>query len=282
MFQIVNIISKTKSKTENEWYRQEIENTKKDTTEYINYLEVKKSEKKDTISALNEANRKDLEYFNSKKEFKQLENEAKIMKLKELIANLEEKIEAKGVEVLKLSDVMGRRARHDAEISKIRKEIQIAESEHLAKVAEIEKSLIESRYKVQKEADAKIQVMQSEAHDRAYNYLREHTQSLEDENVKLEQELSELIVKTQDQLNRKQNLEKENAELEREERLRQDLIRIRLERIQKAQIKSDQMAKLEKIKVMKNRKLQMKEIIQKRKISDGLISDGLDPLDLRW
>ena len=245
-------------------------------------MELKKSEKKNSIEKLNEANRQDLEYFNQKKANKQKENDEKILHLKELISSLEEKIEVKQHEIMKLSDVMGRRARHDAEISKIRKEIQTAETEHSAKVAEIEKSLIESRYKVQKEADQKIQVMQSEAHDRAYNYLKEHTQALDDENKNLEAELSLLNLKTQEQLNRKRILEQENAELEREEKLRQDLVRIRLERIQKAQIKSDASLQKEKKMVLQNRRVQMEKIIKSSKISNGFISDGLDPLDLQW
>jgi hypothetical protein len=135
---------------------------------------------------------------------------------------------------------------------------------------------------VQKEADLKIQVMQTEAHDRAYNYLKEHTSALDEENLKLENELHKLLEKTQEQLQRKRILEEENSQLEREERLRQDLIRIRLERIQKAQIKSDLLLKKEKEKQFEKRKLQMMEIIKNRKNNDELLSDGLDPLDLEW
>ncbi len=56
-----------------------------------------------------------------------------------------------------------RRARHEAEISRIRREMQNADAEHKAKVSEIERSLIETRIRVQREADAKLQTMQSEA-----------------------------------------------------------------------------------------------------------------------
>lgn len=82
-----------------------------------------------------------------------------------MITALEEKLDYKQQEILKLSDVMGRRARHDAEISKIRKEMQNAETEHQQKVNEIERSLIETRIRIQREADSKLQAMQAEAHD---------------------------------------------------------------------------------------------------------------------
>jgi hypothetical protein len=112
--------------------------------------------------------------------------------------------------------------------------------------------------------------------------LKEHTSALDEENLKLENELHKLLEKTQEQLQRKRILEEENSQLEREERLRQDLIRIRLERIQKAQIKSDLLLKKEKEKQFEKRKLQMMEIIKNRKNNDELLSDGLDPLDLEW
>ncbi len=41
--------------------------------------------------------------------------------------------------------------------------MQVADAEHKAKVATIERSLIETRIRVQREADDKLQTMQSEA-----------------------------------------------------------------------------------------------------------------------
>ena len=179
-----------------------------------------------------------------------------------------------------LKSLKSKRARHEAEIAKIRKEMQTMEQEHQVKVSEIERNLIESRFKVQKEADAKLSAMQSEAHDRAVKYLIQHTETLELENVKLEKELDECNRITQEQITRRHQLEKENRELEREQRLRKDLLKIRLTRIEKAQKQKEQQERLEKNQKKQEKKKMVERVLKVKGQSTGL--EVIDPLNLEW
>ena len=176
---------------------------------------------------------------------------------------------------------MGKRARHEAEIARIKKEMQFAESEHQSKIAEIERTMIESRFKIQRDADSKLQVMQSEAHEKAINYLRNHTSALEEENVKLEDELNRCNLKTQQQLGRKEVLEKEIRELEREQRLRQDLAQIRLLKVQHAQAKRDAANQLENQKLIQDKKIQLQKALENQGEQIRHI-ESLDALELDW
>lgn len=198
-----------------------------------------------------------------------------------MIIELEGTLESKNQEMLKLSDVMGKRARHEAEIARIRKEMQISESEHQSKVAEIERNLIETRFKTQRDADAKLQVMQSEAHERAVRYLKEHTAALEEENVFLEQELNRCNLLTQEQISRKEVLERENKELEREQKLRQDLVHIRLLRIENAQVHREKMNQKKNQKIISEKKLELQNALLKQGEQVRNV-DSLDALDIDW
>ncbi len=85
--------------------------------------------------------------------------------MKKLIEELEMKLEAKQTEIMHLSDIMVRRVRHEAEITKIKKEMQAAEDVHRDKVSELERKLLDSRMKLQREADAKVREMENAAHE---------------------------------------------------------------------------------------------------------------------
>ncbi|KAJ3034581.1 hypothetical protein HK097_004467, partial [Rhizophlyctis rosea] len=206
-------------KTENEWYRSEIETVQRDTNEYIAYLEQKRSEKQTAIDNLVAANKADLEEFQAKKKAKEAENAAKMEELKKLIEDLELKQEQKQQEVNQLSDVMARRARHESDMAKLRREMAAAESDHQDQLSKLERKLLEERMKLQKEADARIAVMESAAHDKASKYLHDHTTLLSQENTLLATQLRACIHRTQILLARKDQLDKQNAELLREHRL---------------------------------------------------------------
>ncbi|KAI8927360.1 hypothetical protein BC831DRAFT_424724 [Entophlyctis helioformis] len=260
-----------KYKKENDWYREEIETCQRDTTEYIAYLESKKSEKLEAINLLTESNKKDMEMFLVKRKKREEENHAKVAHLKDSIIELEMKLSAKESEIMQLSDTMARRAKHEAEMAKIRKEMQAAQFEHDSKMAEQERSLLETRMKLQKEAEAKIKSMESAAHEKAAKYLADHTAALEAENRRLERELRRVTLITQQQIERKERLEQESRELEREQRLRQDLVRMRLKKIHEAQ---------ERQTHTKERQRHFMAAENKRVVAKALESKGLLTLGL--
>ena len=180
--------------------------------------------------------------------------------------------------------------------------MQTAEAEHQQKVAEIERSLIETRIKVQKEADAKLQTMQSEAQKKAIHYLAEHTEALEIENRKLEEELNRCNQITQNQILKKEALEKENKELEIEQKLKGDLVRLRLLKIQEAQRKRMMSQERQRTKKIEARRLEIQRVLQGKgidilKVPSTALTNSqsksekdtksmelslLDPLDLEW
>ncbi|KAJ3215837.1 hypothetical protein HDU67_010257 [Dinochytrium kinnereticum] len=222
-------------KSENEWYRAEIEATKKDTAEYIEYLHSKKSEKQAAIDRLIEMQKQDQEFFSNRKKLRDAENKVKIEELKALAVELEAKLEGKQQEIMHLSDVMTKRARHEAEIAKIRKEIAEADAKHAEALSDLERNLLEVRMKLQKEADAKIAEMESAAQEKAAKYLSDHTTALEAENRRLESQLRKCILTTQEFIARKDNLEKENRELSRRLTVRDDMLKIRIDSILRSQ-----------------------------------------------
>ncbi|KAJ3106525.1 hypothetical protein HDU97_006118 [Phlyctochytrium planicorne] len=251
-------------KSENEWYRTEIESTKKDTAEYIEYLHTKKNEKQLAIDTLLQRQKQDQEYFTNKRRLKEADNKAKIEgilrsyilqltripELKALAVELEVKLEGKQQEIMHLSDVMvghnnnillltidkARRSRHEAEISRIRKEIADADAKHAQAVSDLERNLLEVRMKLQREADAKIADMECAAQEKAAKYLSDHTTALEAENRKLESQLRTCILTTQELILKKDNLEKENKELTRRLQVRSDILKVRVDSVIQAQI----------------------------------------------
>ncbi|KAJ8330986.1 hypothetical protein QVD99_001206 [Batrachochytrium dendrobatidis] len=224
-----------KYKKENDWYREEIETCQKDTADYIMYLESKKNEKLDAIQRLTESNQKDMDMYLLKRKKREEENQAKISEFHDQLVDFEMKLAAKETEIMQLSDTMARRTKHEGEMANIRKEMQNAELNHLTEMADLERSLLEARMKLQKEAENKIKSMESAAHEKAAKYLTDHTTALEAENSRLSQDLRKVTLATQQQIAHIECLERENRELEREQRLRHDLVKIRLKKIVEAQ-----------------------------------------------
>lgn len=129
-----------------------------------------------------------------------------------------------------------------------------AEVQHKQKVSEVERKLLESRLKTQREADAKVHEMQNAAHEKAAEYLANHLDKLRQENEGMDLESRRLIMLTEDKLMRKEWLERTNAELKKELKIREDLVRLRLEKILKAQEVNDKISGDEKqLKVSQKR-----------------------------
>ncbi|KAJ3334102.1 hypothetical protein HDU76_010224 [Blyttiomyces sp. JEL0837] len=254
------------SKTENEWYRNEIQTSERDATDYIKYLKDTQNEKQSAIDKLVEARKRDLEVFNQRKREKDEETKRKVNELKRLIQDLEFKLEAKQQEMMNLSDIVSKRSKYEAEIARIRKEIEAEDAIHQANVDELERSLLETRIKLQKEADAKIAEMEAAAQEKAAAYLSDHFKALEEENKKLERELRSCIVSTQDLLARKEVLEKENKELEREKKIQEDLLRMRVASVANAQ------------KNIKNSAYARR--VKSARVQQQIVADGLNRLPL--
>ncbi|KAJ3212612.1 hypothetical protein HDU82_008834 [Entophlyctis luteolus] len=251
-------------KKENEWFRNEIESTEKDTvrelspvfiankhsrasqTEYIRYLLAKKEEKQAAIDRLQDGKKKDLETFACRRKEREAYNKVKIEELKATIADLELKLESKQQEMMGLSDIISKRSRHEAEIIKIRQDIADADALHAKKVATLERSLLETRIKLQREADAKIREMENAAQEKAAQYLAQHTAALEVENKRLEEELRTCIMNTQALLRRKDAIERENKAMEREQKVREDMLKLRVSRVAEAQLKEKKSILLQK------------------------------------
>ena len=67
---------------------------------------MKKNEKQSTIHSLLEIKKQEMEDFITRKKLKEKDNESKIVGLKILIAELEEKLESKQQEIIGLSEIM--------------------------------------------------------------------------------------------------------------------------------------------------------------------------------
>ncbi|TPX55806.1 hypothetical protein PhCBS80983_g05015 [Powellomyces hirtus] len=221
----------SRHKQENEWYRAEIESCQRDTAEYILYLESKKSEKQSAIDSLIDGSKKDFDAFLENKKAKELQNQTEIQTLRAQIAEMEEKIDQKQLEVNGLSDVMSHRAKHEADIARLQREMQESERLHRNEIQELERTLLEERIKVQKETDAKIKEMESAAHEKAHGYLTHHIATINNENERLSANLRHLIIKTQQLLAQKEGLQNQNMQLTRDSTVRKDIINMRLQKI---------------------------------------------------
>lgn len=93
-----------KYKSENIWYRDEIETLKRDNHEYISYLENKKDEKMLVIQRLSDKNQKNIEMFQEQRNVHQYEHEKKILEMTCQIDELEIKLVHKKAEFLQFSD----------------------------------------------------------------------------------------------------------------------------------------------------------------------------------
>ncbi|KXS12454.1 hypothetical protein M427DRAFT_397618 [Gonapodya prolifera JEL478] len=217
-------------RAENSWYRREIDNCQTDTAEYIAYLEANQSTKQAAIDKLAARRKEASDVMDQKR--REAENALRETadRLKEQIADLDVKLETKNQEVMALSDVMSKRAKHEAEIVKLKKEMSDMEAQHKTRLEELERRLLETRIKLQREADAKLQNLEAQAHAEAATFLQQHTNHIELENSHLEQELRSAAAMTQSLVDRKARLEKRLQVLRRENRLREDVVRIRLEK----------------------------------------------------
>lgn len=165
-------------KGEVDYYTREIEECKLGTAEYITYLNQQKDKKVSVIQDLIDRTIRQKESFSNKKVAKEQENILKISSLKLQIEQIESKLELKHEEVAHLSDIATRRARHEASVASIRKDMLDAETAHKLRISQVERQLLETRMKCQREADAKVIEMQSAAHDKASKYLEAHTKLL--------------------------------------------------------------------------------------------------------
>ncbi|KAJ3288887.1 hypothetical protein HDU79_004488 [Rhizoclosmatium sp. JEL0117] len=261
-------------KAENEWYRNEIESTEKDTTEYIRYLLNKKDEKQATIDSLQDGKKKDTEVFAQKRRDREAYNRIKIEELKNVIIELELKLESKQQDMMGLSDIISKRSRHEAEIIKIRQDIIDSDRAHNEKVAILERSLLETRIKLQREADLKIQEMENAAQEKATNYLKEHAAAMEVENIRLEAELRRCITNTQELLKKKELIERENHDLEREQIVREDLLKLRISKVMDSQAHEKKLELLRRERVVSAKRDIFKKIGAKY---PNLKRDGLLP-----
>jgi uncharacterized membrane protein YfhO len=130
-----------------------------------------------------------------------------------------------------------KRARHYEELSKIKEEIKVAEVQHQEEVLRLEKSLLDTRMKLQLDSDEKIKIMESEAEQKAAKYLADHTTQIERENRQLQQQLTKLTLKTSRLIARKDQLIQENKELERQQKISNDIVKMRLDKMKKAEEK---------------------------------------------
>ncbi|KAJ1553704.1 hypothetical protein HK405_007159, partial [Cladochytrium tenue] len=95
-----------RSKVENEWYRNEIATTQRDSADYIEYLRSNETRKKATIEELQDARRRDQERFATRRRAKEAENATKIEEMKTLIQDLELRLEAKQQDMMSMSDII--------------------------------------------------------------------------------------------------------------------------------------------------------------------------------
>ncbi|KAJ3089249.1 hypothetical protein HK102_006833 [Quaeritorhiza haematococci] len=250
-------------KLENEWYTREIESCHTDTADYIAYLEAKKAEKLGAIGQIVERNQKELESFIERKKLKEADNKQKIKELQETIVDLQLKLDTKAEEISHLSDIMQQRAKHEAEVIKIREEIRAAETAHRDKVSQIEHKLLETRLRLQREAEARIRNMENAAQEKAAKYMNAHLSDLATSNASLSAQLRTLMQTTQSQLALKDSLEQQNTILARELRVREDVLALRLRKVKEAEDKRKHVLIEERKKRREAKKIVVKEVMRR-------------------
>ncbi|KAJ3167217.1 hypothetical protein HDU87_001728 [Geranomyces variabilis] len=252
-----------------------------DEAEYISYLESKKSEKQSAIDLLIDGSKKDFDAFVESKKAKEVQNVidiagfSKTPALKAQIAETEEKIEQKQLEVNGLSDVMSHRSRHEADIARLQREMQDAERQHRAELQELERKLLEERIKVQKETDAKIKEMESAAHEKAHGYLTTHIATINAENERLSLNLRRLVARTQRLLEQKHHLEQHNAQLARDGAVRRDMVSMRLTRVAAAEAARTRAREALRVAERKARKHALEEVARAQTAKGG-VANGVD------
>lgn len=122
-------------------------------------------EKVTAIEELVQSNNKDWSEFLIRKKEQEDQNEEKLHFIREQIIDLDIKLQAKEAEISLLSDTMTRRAKHEADMAKIRAEMEQTSHAHKLKMEQLDKSLLETRMTLQREAECKIKNMESAAQE---------------------------------------------------------------------------------------------------------------------
>ncbi|KAL6590002.1 hypothetical protein U3516DRAFT_819458 [Neocallimastix sp. 'constans'] len=221
-------------KSENEKLRDEIEENKKDTSEYIKYLEESKDKKQQEIDKIIEKANEEFQFYLNKKLERKNEYDKKYEEIENYIADLEFKIEAKKQEIKTYADIQSNRIKHETEIGRLTKSINQTKQEHDFEISNLERELLQNRVKIQRETEQTIKNMEAIAQEKASKYLNEYINLLDKDNSRLEVGLA-LAIKTTDKLmEEKDRLERENEYLRQENIYRDSLANIRLKRINKA------------------------------------------------
>ncbi|KAG4102678.1 hypothetical protein H8356DRAFT_1288802 [Neocallimastix lanati (nom. inval.)] len=184
-------------KSENEKLRDEIEENKKDTSEYIKYLEESKDKKQQEIDKIIEKANEEFQFYLNKK--------------------------------------LERKNEYDKKYEgRLTKSINQTKQEHDFEISNLERELLQNRVKIQRETEQTIKNMEAIAQEKASKYLNEYINLLDKDNSRLEVGLA-LAIKTTDKLmEEKDRLERENEYLRQENIYRDSLANIRLKRINKA------------------------------------------------
>lgn len=165
-FHLKSLKSKCEThKSDAETMAVEIEACKRETTEYIEYLSLKRTEKGSAIAELGVAVQVEFDAFIVKRDGVRDANRRKIMGVQELISGIDVKIGEKEQEIALLSDTIKRKAIHDEEIGAIRQEMNEAEQKHIKSMFELEKTLLDDRLNLQREAELQIRSMEVGAKD---------------------------------------------------------------------------------------------------------------------
>lgn len=204
-----------------------------------------------------------LQAYNDKKRIKEQEHDTNIALLQGSIHELDRKVEIRQSEITTLSDTLTKKAKHEAEIARLQKEIQDMELVHQEKVAEVERELLKERMKLKLQSDEKVVLLESQAHKNALNYLQDYTEKVKVDNARLELELKKRLQVTQEQEQRIKLLTMQNEQLKRERRVREDLINLRLKKIYNAQQDRQLMEKSSNLILCQTRIKQTKDAVSK-------------------
>ncbi|ORX45971.1 hypothetical protein BCR36DRAFT_372460 [Piromyces finnis] len=221
-------------KFRNEKLKNEIEENKKDTTDYVKYLEESKNKKQKEIDNIIEKANEEFQLYLRKKQERKHDYDKKYEEIESYIADLEVKIEAKKQEIKTYSDIQSNRLKHESEIDRLTININKIKQEHELEISNLERQLLQNRVKIQKETEQTIKNMEAVAQEKASKYLNEYISMLDKDNERLEEGLA-MAIKTTDQLMEEKNrLERENQALRHENKYRDSIASIRLKRINNA------------------------------------------------
>jgi len=172
-------------KSENEKLRDEIEENKKDTSEYIKYLEESKDKKQQEIDKIIEKANEEFQFYLNKKLERKNEYDKKYQEIEDYIADLEFKIEAKKQEIKTYADIQSNRIKHETEIGRLTKSINQTKQEHDFEISNLERELLQNRVKIQRETEQTIKNMEAIAQEKASKYLNEYINLLDKDNSRL-------------------------------------------------------------------------------------------------